>query len=74
MRITLCHATAATAVLALAGQLSAGGFYLVLGNPDASAEARKVNAVLTIQATGCHAPATAALRATAIGIVNGQRR
>src|SRR6266508_1949900 len=58
----------------LAGQLLAGGFYLQLGNPEASTEARKANAVLTIKATGCADPASAQLTATAIGIVNGQRQ
>ena len=74
MRKTLWKITPAIAALALAGQLWAGGFYLVLGNPDASAEARKLHAVLTIKATGCHDPATARLTATAIGMVNGERR
>ena len=74
MRNTKCKAIAATAMLALAGHLLAGGFYLALGNPDASPEARRLNAVLTIKATGCHDPATAKLSATAIGMVNGQRR
>ena len=62
------------AVLALAGQLFAGGFYLQMGNPEASAEARKLNAVVTILATGCHDPALAKVTATAIGTVNGERR
>src|SRR6185369_10830261 len=62
------------AILALAGQLLAGGFYLQLGNPEASPEARKHNAVLTVLATGCHDPASAQLTATAIGIVNGERK
>jgi len=73
MRNNLYKATA-LAVLGLTGQLLAGGFYLTLGNPDASPEARKLNAVLTIQATGCHDPATATVSGTAIGFVNGQRR
>jgi hypothetical protein len=60
--------------LALAAQVFAGGFYLQLGNPEASSEARKLGAVLTVKATGCHDPATAKLTATAIGEVNGQRR
>ena len=60
--------------LVLAGQLMAGGFYLQLGNPEANAEARKANAVLTIKATGCHDPATATLTATAVGMVNGKRQ
>jgi len=59
-------------VLALAGHLLAGGFYLQLGNPEASAEARAANAVLTIRATGCPDPATAKMRGNAIGMVNGR--
>ena len=59
---------------ALAAQLFAGGFYLQLGNPEASAAARTLGAVVTVKATGCHDPATAKLTATAIGVVNGQRR
>ncbi len=62
------------AVVALAGQLWAGGFWLQVGNPDASTEARKANAVLTIKATGCHDPATAKVIATAIGVVDGKRQ
>jgi hypothetical protein len=74
MRNTLMIATPAAAILALAGQLLAGGFFLQLGNPEASAEARKNNAVFTIKAVGCHDPATAHVTATAIGMVNGQRQ
>ena len=62
------------AALVLAGQIWAGGFFLQLGNPDADPEARKLNAVLVVKATGCHDPAEARLTATAIGTVNGQRR
>lgn len=58
----------------LAGRLLAGGFFLQLGNPDASPEARKLNAALTIKAAGCHDPATSRLTATAIGVVNGEHR
>ncbi len=61
-------------VLLLAGQLFAGGFYLQLGNPEASPEARKLNAAVTIKATGCHDPKSAQVTATATGYVNGQRR
>jgi len=74
MRNTFRVATPAAALLALAGQLFAGGFFLLLGNPEASAEARRNNAVLTIKATGCHDPATAQLTATAVGMVNGHRQ
>ena len=62
------------AVAAMAGQLWAGGFFLQLGNPEANTEAKKANAVLVIQATGCHDPATATLTATAVGVVNGKRQ
>jgi hypothetical protein len=74
MRKTIVIAMPVAAVLAFAGQLFAGGFWLQLGNPEASAEARKVNAVVTIKATGCHDPAAAKVTATAIGMVDGQRR
>jgi len=62
------------AVLLLAGPLFAGGFYLQIGNPEASPEAGKLHAVVTVLATGCHDPALAKLTATAIGTVNGERR
>jgi hypothetical protein len=59
---------------ALAAQAFAGGFFLQLGNPEASAEARKLGAVITVKAAGCHDPAAAKVTAAAIGVVNGQRR
>ena len=59
---------------ALAGQLLAGGFYLQLGNPEASAEARNANAVLVIKAAGCHDPDGAEITATATGIVDGRQQ
>ncbi len=62
------------AVIALAGQLWAGGFWLQLGNPEASPEAVKTNAVLTIKAVGCHDPALATVEATAVGMVDGHRQ
>jgi len=62
------------AVLALAGQLWAGGFYLSVEKPGTSPEARKIDAVLTIKAVGCHNPATAIVTAQAVGVVNGERR
>ena len=61
-------------LLALAGQVLAGGFFLQLGNPEASAEARKLGAVVTVKAAGCADPAMAKVKAAAIGVVNGQRR
>jgi hypothetical protein len=61
-------------MVALAGQLLAGGFYLQLGNPEANTEARKANAVLVIRATGCHDPANADVTATATGMVDGKQQ
>jgi hypothetical protein len=60
--------------LALAGQLIAGGFWVTVGNPEASPEALKANAVVTFKVAGCHDPATATVTANAIGTVNGERR
>jgi hypothetical protein len=65
MRRTLLTMTAIAA-------MTAG--WLELGNGDASPEARKANAVFTVRAIGCHDPATAKVTATAIGMVNGQRK
>jgi hypothetical protein len=66
--------TAPAALLALAGSLYAGGFYLQLGNPEASPEARKLNAVVTVRSAGCVKPDESKISATAIGNVNGERR
>jgi len=74
MRKRIVIAMPVVAMLALAGQMFAGGFWLQLGNPEASAEAHQVNAVVTIKAVGCHDPAAAKVTATAIGMVDGQRR
>ena len=49
--------TIATLMLACAGQMFAGGFWLQLGNPDANPVANKMGAVVTIKAVGCHDPA-----------------
>ena len=74
MRNTILKVAPALAIAALASQMWAGGFFFQLGNPDASPEARNLNAVLTMQVAGCHDPASAKVTATAIGVVNGQRR
>ncbi|MGB7761648.1 MAG: hypothetical protein WBL61_17585 [Bryobacteraceae bacterium] len=66
--------TAPTALLALAGSLFGGGFYLQLGNPEASPEARKLNAVVTVKSAGCVEPGATKVTATAIGAVDGERR
>jgi hypothetical protein len=65
---------AAAALLAFAARLSAGGFWVTLGNPEASPEARAMHAVATFQAIGCHRPEKAELTARAVGVVNGERR
>ena len=66
--------TIVTLMLACAGQMFAGGFWLQVGNPEANAAAGKMGAVVTIKAVGCHDPATAKVTATAVGVVNGERR
>jgi len=66
--------TAPAALLALAGSLFGGGFYLQLGNPEASPDARKLNAVVTVKSAGCVKPDETKISATAIGTVNGERR
>jgi hypothetical protein len=62
------------AAMMAAGSLMAGGFWLQVGNPEASAEARKANAVVTLIAAGCSDPAKAEVKATAIGMVDGKRK
>ncbi len=64
----------AAMVMASAMPLLAGGFYLTLGNPEASAAARAKNAVVTVRAAGCHEPEKAEIKGTAFGVVNGRRQ
>ncbi|MEO8593916.1 MAG: hypothetical protein ABI759_11390 [Candidatus Solibacter sp.] len=61
-------------MMACAGQMFAGGFWLELGNPEASPAASKMGAVVTVKVVGCHDPAAAKVTANATGTVNGQRR
>ncbi len=74
MRKSIRPLFTAVLVTAAAAQLFAGGFFLQLGNPDASPEARTRHAVLTLKATGCGQPANAVVEGTAIGIVKGNRQ
>ncbi len=73
MRKSLTTLFACAVVLALAIPVFAGGFFLITGNPDASAAAKSMNAVLTIKAAGCGDPNSASINGTAIGTVNGRR-
>ncbi len=73
MRKSLNYLGAAASLLALAIPLFAGGFMVLLGNPEASEKARALQAVLTIQLAGCHQPENAAVSATAIGNRGGLR-
>ncbi len=75
MRKSLRGFSVALAVLALAAQVQAGGFWLALGNPDASSEARALHAAVTVKAIGCVGPeSNAKITANAIGIVEGKRQ
>ena len=66
--------SAAAILLASAVVVYAGGLFVMLGNPDASPEARALKAVLTLKLAGCHEPEKAAVEATAIGTVDGRRK
>jgi|ERR1035441_5762821 hypothetical protein len=66
--------TIVTLMLACVGQMFAGGFWLQVGNPEASPAAGKMGAVAVIKAVGCHDPASAKVTATAVGVVDGERR
>jgi hypothetical protein len=66
--------SAAAIMLASATHVMAGGFVLLLGNPQASAEAHAQNAAVTLKAAGCGEPQKSAMTATAIGVVDGQRK
>ncbi len=74
MRKSIVQCFACAIALALAIPSLAGGFFLVLGNPEASPAARRLNAVLTIRAAGCGNPNDARITAAAVGAVNGERR
>jgi hypothetical protein len=47
------------ASLAVALHLSAGGFWLQLGSPEANHDAAAKGAIVIVRATGCHDPALA---------------
>ena len=66
--------TAAAASLALSATLMAGGFHLIVGNPEASPQAKAAKAVFTVEAVGCADPAKAELTATATGFIDGKRQ
>jgi hypothetical protein len=64
----------AAILLAAAVPLLAGGLFVMLGNPDASPEARAHNAVLTLKLAGCHEPEKSTITATALRLVDGKRQ
>src|SRR5581483_10935549 len=64
----------ACAALLFGANLIAGGFWLQIGNPIASHDAKAKNAVLVARPWGCHSPEAAKVSGTAEGIVNGQRK
>lgn len=59
-------------VALLAAQLSAGGFFVELGNPAANPEAEAKGAVLVARISGCHDPAKATITGVAEGRVDGR--
>lgn len=66
--------TSALAFLAIVAPVLAGMPVLMIGNPEASAQARSIHAVLTVKPGGCLAPDSTTVTGTAAGIVNGKRR
>ena len=66
---------AAAALLASAAVPAlAGGFFVLLANPEASSQAKAAGAVVTIKLAGCHEPEKANVTAVAIGKIDGQRQ
>jgi hypothetical protein len=63
-----------SALFLLAAPLFAGGFWLQMGTPEASPDAKSKNAVLVVKATGCHDPATAQVSGVAIRMVDGRKQ
>ena len=47
---------------------------MLLGNPEASSQAKAAGAVVTIKLAGCHEPEKANVTAVAIGKVDGKRQ
>lgn len=66
--------TSAFAVVATAGSVLAGTPVLIIGNPEASAPARSIHAVLTVKPGGCLAPENTTITGIATGVVGGERR
>jgi hypothetical protein len=71
MKRTSSLLTLGCLLVAAAGTVIAGGLWVEVGNPAASAEARALNAALTVRAVGCHNPTDMKISASAIGRVNG---
>jgi len=74
MRKSLTIPFLAVAFAASVAQLIAGGLFVVVGNPEASPEARAKNAVLTLKAAGCHQPEKTIVTGEAVGLVDGHQR
>lgn len=60
--------------LGSAAYLTAGGFWLTLGNPAASSDPKAEGAVLIVRPDGCGEPAKATMAGTAEGVINGRRQ
>jgi hypothetical protein len=71
MRIFLNSVAAA---LLAAVSLLAGALVVEIGNPAANPEAMSKHAALVARTTSCHAPEKTSMRATAEGVIDGQRR
>lgn len=74
MRNSVRSLSATAILLAAAIPVLAGGLFVMLGNPDASPEARSHHAVLTLKLAGCHEPEKATVTGSAISAVTGKRQ
>jgi len=74
LRLSNISLIAACAAGLFCADLFAGGFWLQLGNPIASHDAKARNAVVIVRPWGCHSPEAAKLSGTAEGMVHGERR
>jgi len=61
-------------VVISAGTSMAGGFWVTVESAHSSRPGMSGQTVLVVRPDGCHEPQSAAITATAEGIVNGQRR
>ena len=66
--------TASALTLALGALAYGGGYWLEFGNPSASKDPAAKGAIAIVRAMGCGEPSKSTLKATAEGLVEGERK